>query len=135
MDKDTAWSFGAMSGALTGLIGWLPGLIAGALAETNSAAYRAAHTDGQAIGYWSFMPWREGFIAGWVLTILPVALLVWLFLGRPKFRARNAASTASGLVYGTVAGAAGAFATIVMGIVIGVAFLILPIGALFLILG
>ncbi len=79
--------------------------------------------------------WREGFIAGWVLTILPVALLVWLLLGRPKFRARNAANTGSGLVYGAVAGAAGAFATIVVGIVIGVAFLILPIGALFLILG
>lgn len=135
MDKDTAWSFGALTGVLTGLIGWLPGLIAGAIAETHSAAYKAAHTGGQALGYWSFLPWREGFIAGWVLTVLPVALVVWWFLGRPKFMARNATHTASGLVFGAAAGVGGAFATIIVGIVIGVAFLILPIGALFLILG
>lgn len=178
MDKDLAWSFGAMTGALTALIGWMPGLAAGALAETHSAAYRAAHTGGNAIGYWSFVPWRIGFISGWVLTIIPVAIAVAWFQGFNPFSAdqhtrakreraarherdrhedeaaallglpttrkpgrgaldavQGTRNVAGGLVFGTVGGIAAGIATIAVGLVIGVAFLIVPIGALFLVLG
>lgn len=178
MDKDRAWSFGAVTGAVTALIGWVPGLAVGALAETHSAAYRAAHTGGQAIGYWSFMPWRTGFICGWVITILPVAIVVAWFLGFNPFSAdqstrakrdraaqreqslyedeaaallglpatrkrgrgtagtvQDAGTVVGGLVIGTAGGIAAGIATMAVGLVIGVAFLIVPIGALFLILG
>lgn len=91
MDTDRAWSFGALTGVLTALIGWLPGLAVGALAETHSAAYRAAHSGGNAIGYWSFMPWRVGFIVGWSLTIIPVAVVVAWFQGFRPFRGNQQA--------------------------------------------
>jgi hypothetical protein len=119
-----------MTGALTVLIGWFPGLIVGALAETHSAAYKAAHTGGNAIGYWSFLPWREGFIAGWVLTLIPVAFVVSWFLNFHPFSSPTAGRTAGGLAYGMVGGVAAGLATIIMGLLVGVAFLVLPIGAL-----
>ena len=169
MDKDRAWSFGAMTGALTALIGWLPGMIAGALVETPSAAYQAAHTGGNAIGYWSFVPWRVGFISGWMLTMIPVAMVVAWFQGFNPLRGnqrvidkreqdryeneavallglsatrkagreafRDVGNVAGGLLFGTAGGVAAGITTMAVGLVIGVAFLIVPIGALFLILG
>lgn len=95
MDASRAWSFGAMTGALTALIGCLPGLAVGALVETHSAAYHAARSGGNAIGYWSFMPWRVGFIAGWALTIIPVAIVVAWFQGIRPFRGDPQASEQS----------------------------------------
>lgn len=101
---EDAWKFGSFTGALTVLTGWLPGLILGATFEVNSSAYKAAHTAGQAIGYWSFPPWREGFIAGWVLTLIFWGFICgWVtFRGKSWPRSTSVAGAAGGFVFGSL---------------------------------